>query len=215
MILKIKHLVKDFKQADHQIKVLQGLNLELREGETLAILGPSGSGKSTLLSLIAGLDAPTSGEVYIDGQNLNLLSEKELTHFRAQKLGIVFQQYYLFSHLTARENVALPLELAGDKDALAKADHTLSLVGLSHRANHFPHQMSGGENQRVAIGRAFVVKPRLLLADEPSGSLDTKTGEQVIDLLFDLVKKEKTTLILVTHNEELAKRCQHELRFNS
>lgn len=212
MIVELKNLKKSFYQGPQVVDVFQELNLSLNEGETLAVLGPSGSGKSTLLSLMAGLDAPTSGEIWIDGQNLSLLNEKELTFFRAKKIGIIFQQFHLFSHLTAVENVALPLELAGHPEAEEKARYTLDLVGLSHRAQHFPYQMSGGENQRVAIARAFIVKPRLLLADEPSGSLDTRTGDQIMNLLFDLVSKEKTTMVLVTHNEDLALRCQRQFR---
>lgn len=214
MILQLKNLTKEFHQGDQKIEVFRDLNLALGKGETLAILGPSGSGKSTLLSLIAGLDAPTSGEIIIDGQNLNNLDERELTRFRGQKLGIIFQQFYLFQHLSALENIALPLELAGDHEAGEKARQALELVGLRHRAAHFPYQLSGGENQRVALARAFVVEPRLLLADEPSGSLDIHTGDQVIHLLFDLVRRKQTTLILVTHNEDLARRCGREFRFS-
>lgn len=215
MILEVKNLRKQFHQGQDDIVVFSNLNLNLAEGESLAILGASGSGKTTLLSLIAGLDSPTAGEVIVAGQNLNTLSEKQLTRFRAEKLGIIFQQYHLFSHLNALENVALPLEIAGVPDAYKQAEIALQKVGLAHRLKHHPHQMSGGENQRVAFARAIVVKPKLLLADEPSGSLDAKTGDQVMHLLFELVQKEKMTLLLVTHNEELAKHCTHIFRFNS
>lgn len=214
-ILEIKNLTKIFKQGEQKVEVFRDLNLDVNEGETLAILGQSGSGKSTLLSLIAGLDAPTSGDVIIDGQNLTQLNESRLTQYRSEKLGIVFQNYYLFQHLTALENISLPLEISGDPEYKSKALAALHKVGLDHRAHHYPSQLSGGENQRVAIARAFVVQPRLLLADEPSGSLDTKTGDQVMSLLFNLAQTEKTTLILVTHNEELAKKCQREFRFHS
>lgn len=214
MILEINKLSKNFTQGDNSIHVLKDLDLTLEVGETLAILGPSGSGKSTLLSLIAGLDNPSSGQIKIAGSDLSIMNERELTRFRGENLGIIFQQFYLFSHLTALENIALPLELTGDPMAEEKAKAALHSVGLSHRATHYPSQLSGGENQRVAFARAFVVEPKLLLADEPSGSLDTKTGDQVMNLLFALVKDKKTTLILVTHNEELALRCQKQLRFS-
>ncbi|MCB0351060.1 MAG: ABC transporter ATP-binding protein [Bdellovibrionales bacterium] len=213
MILEVKDLSKKFTQGGRTIDVIDRLNLNMNAGETLAILGPSGSGKTTLLSLLAGLDSPTSGDITIAGQSITKLNEKELTSFRGENLGIIFQQFYLFSHLTALENVALPLEIINDKNAYKKAREALKLVGLSDREDHFPKEMSGGENQRVAFARAFVVEPKILLADEPSGSLDTKTGHQVMDLLFDLVKRKNTTLVLVTHNEELASRCQKQLRF--
>lgn len=214
MILKLTNLSKNFTQGDQKIEVFKNINIEIQEGETLAILGPSGSGKSTLLSLIAGLDSPTTGEIMVDGQMLTHLTESELTQFRSRKLGIIFQSFYLFSHLTAFENVCLPLEIVDDPEAKEKAKSALHLVGLEHRARHLPAQLSGGENQRVAIARAFAVKPRLLLADEPSGSLDAHTGEQVMNLLFNLVKKEGTTMILVTHNENLAQKCSRQFHFN-
>lgn len=214
MILKLTNLGKTFTHAGQAVEVFKNINLEMNQGDTLAILGPSGSGKSTLLSLIAGLDTPTAGEVIVNGQSLSHLTESELTQFRSRNLSIIFQSFYLFSHLNALENISLPLEIAGDPEATAKAKKSLHLVGLDHRAEHLPSQLSGGENQRVAIARAFAVKPQLLLADEPSGSLDAHSGEQIMNLLFDLVKKEKMTMILVTHNEELAKQCQRQFRFN-
>lgn len=212
MILDLQHVSKSFRQGDQNIPILKDFNLQLEPGQTLAVVGPSGSGKSTLLSLLAGLDQPDSGKIFVASHEMTGLDEKALTLFRSQNLGIVFQQYYLFSHLTALENVMLPLEIQNQPKAKERATEALHLVGLDHRLQHYPHQLSGGENQRVAIARAFVIKPRLLLADEPSGSLDNRTGEQVMDLLFELVKKEKTTLILVTHNESLARRCEKQLK---
>ncbi len=206
-LLHVRALTKTFVQAGVSIDVLKGMDLDLAEGETLAILGQSGSGKSTLLSLLAGLDQPTSGTISIEGKEITQLSERALAAFRARALSIVFQQFHLMSNLTALENITLPLEVAGDVDAVKRGRDAIEKVGLSARSTHFPHQLSGGERQRVAIARAFVVQPKLLLADEPSGNLDAQTGRQVVDLLFDLVKSRGTTLILVTHNEELAGRC--------
>ncbi len=212
-LIDLKNLSKTFAQGEAAVKVFSNLNLNVNQGDTLAIVGPSGSGKSTLLSLIAGLDSPTSGEVTVLNKDLSTLSEKELATLRRNNIGIIFQQFNLFSHLTALENVSLPLELASDPDAFTKAQQALKQVGLENRTDHFPHQMSGGENQRVAIARALVVKPKLLLADEPSGSLDQKTGDQVMNLLFDLVRSTGTTLVLVTHNLELAQKCQKQFDF--
>jgi putative ABC transport system ATP-binding protein len=212
-VVSLKNLNKTFAQGEAAVKVFSELNLSVEAGETLAIVGPSGSGKSTLLSLIAGLDAPSMGDVIVLDKNLGSMSEKELALLRRNHIGIIFQQFNLFSHLTALENVALPMELADRKDALQKATAALEKVGLSHRLTHFPHQLSGGENQRVAIARSLVVEPKLLLADEPSGSLDQKTGEQVMKLLFELVRDAGTTLILVTHNLELAQQCHRQFDF--
>ncbi|HWK54268.1 MAG TPA: ABC transporter ATP-binding protein, partial [Hyphomicrobiales bacterium] len=172
----------------------------------------SGSGKSTLLTLLAGLDAPTSGSIILNGQNLQALSEEQLSKFRARNIGIIFQQFHLMSHLTALENVSLPLDLFHDAQAAAKAEQALEQVGLGKRKTHFPHQMSGGECQRVAIARAMVVRPAILLADEPTGNLDSKTGAYVSDMIFDLVREHGMTMLFVTHNEELAKRCAREQR---
>jgi putative ABC transport system ATP-binding protein len=207
----VRNLCKTFVQGEASIDVLKGINLQLTTGDTVAILGQSGSGKSTLLSLLAGLDQPSSGSIHMDGRDITTLSEQDLAVFRARTLGIVFQQFHLMSNLTALENVTLPLELAKDPAALEKGREALEKVGLSARSSHFPSQLSGGERQRVALARAFVVQPKLLLADEPSGNLDTRTGLQVVQLLFDLVESRKTTLILVTHNDELARRCRRQL----
>ena len=212
MILQVNDLVKTFATSgtSNPIEVLSGLNFELEQGATVAIVGQSGSGKSTLLSLMAGLDHPTSGSIQLKGQNLNAMDEEQLSKFRAQNIGIVFQQFHLMSHLTALENISLPLELNHDPDAFSKAKEALEQVELQHREHHFPHQLSGGECQRVAIARALVVRPALLLADEPTGNLDNKTGEHIANLFFDLVSSTKMTLLFVTHNEHLAERCQRQ-----
>lgn len=211
MSLRAVELHKDFETAAGRIEILSGLELEVAAGETLAVLGESGSGKSTLLSLLAGLDSPTRGDVEIDGRSLGRMSEAELAAFRGRELGIVFQQFHLMAGLSALENVALPLELQGQADALERARVALEQVGLSARGDHLPARLSGGECQRVAIARATVVEPSLLLADEPSGSLDRRTGEAVNELLFDLVARRGTTLVLVTHSEALAGACDRRL----
>lgn len=216
MILQAQDVVKTFRPSGlgsdaAPVEVLKGLSLKLEKSETLAVVGQSGSGKSTLLSLLAGLDRPTSGQVMWLGQDLGTKTEEELTAFRARQLGIVFQQFHLMSHLTALENVSLPLEIAREPNSWVRARDALAQVGLGARENHFPNQLSGGEKQRVAIARAIVMRPPLLLADEPSGSLDTKTGNQVMELLFSLVAENKMSLILVTHNDELVKKCSRSL----
>lgn len=212
MSLVIKNLQKSFKQGDDQVTVLKNLNADIKNGEVVAIIGQSGSGKSTLLSLLAGLDRSDSGEVVVDGVNMSAFNEKEITDFRGKNIGIVFQQYHLVSHLTALENVMLPMEILKKPDAEAKARSMLIEMGLQHRLNQFPSKMSGGECQRVAIARALAVQPKILLADEPSGNLDTHTGEKVMEVFFDAAKRHKITTILVTHSEPLAERCQRVLR---
>ena len=212
MLLEINQLYKSFPQADHgQIDVLKNINLEIHEGETVAVVGQSGSGKSTLLSLLAGLDRQTSGSLRLRDKEISEMSEVKLTQFRAENIGIIFQQFYLMPHLTALENVSLPLEMFGYENYLNRAKKTLQQVGLSDREQHFPHQLSGGESQRVAIARAVVGRPSILLADEPTGNLDNETGVQVANLLFDLVKTTGMTMLLVTHNTEMAKRCSRQL----
>ena len=216
MILEINGLDKSFPQAGQgQIEVLKNLNLEVHEGETVAVVGQSGSGKSTLLSLLAGLDRQTSGSLRIRGMEISEMSEVNLTQFRAENIGIIFQQFYLMPHLTALENVSLPLEMFGQENSIEHAQEALLQVGLAEREKHFPHQLSGGESQRVAIARAVVIRPSILLADEPTGNLDNATGVQVANLLFDLVKNTGTTLLLVTHNTELAQRCSRQLTLHS
>lgn len=210
-MLQLKGIQKSYQHERGPVPVLSMLEFSVKPGEKVAILGPSGSGKSTLLSLLAGLDQPTSGQVLLRGQDLSLLSEKALTHLRAETLGIVFQQFHLMSHLTALENVALPLRILRRQNPFAQAQKALERVGLKDRLDHFPHQMSGGECQRTAIARAMVAEPPLILADEPSGNLDSKTGDSVMKILFDCVTEAKSTLILVTHNESLAAWCSRKL----
>lgn len=210
-ILKVHQACKSFQQGNHKVKVLERLDLEVNKGEKVAILGPSGCGKSTLLSLLAGLDNLGSGTVEIDGTDLAKINEDQLSQTRSEKLGIVFQQYHLMRNLTAVENVGLPLEILGTADFGNRARRALNQVGLKERATHFPSEMSGGECQRVAIARALVTRPSLILADEPSGNLDQKTGDEVMDILFNLCMKHTISLVLVTHNRELADRCDRSL----
>lgn len=208
VILEVQGLSKDYVQGDRRVSVLKGLEMSVIEGESVAIVGPSGSGKSTLLGLLAGLDQPSSGSLKIRNQNLAELTQNDLAIFRSKNIGIVFQQFHLLPHLTALENVMLPLQIHGQKSTDEQtAIALLKEVGLSHRMDHFPSEMSGGENQRVAIARALVTQPSIVLADEPSGNLDESTSDSVMNLLFELVKQHKSTLLLVTHNLELAKRC--------
>lgn len=213
-ILKVHQACKSFQQGNHKVKVLEHLDLEVIKGEKVAILGPSGCGKSTLLSLLAGLDNPDSGTIEIDGTDLAKINEDQLSQTRSEKLGIVFQQYHLMRNLTAVENVGLPLEILETTDFSDRARTALKEVGLDHRATHFPSEMSGGECQRVAIARALVTRPALILADEPSGNLDQKTGDEVMDILFNLCREHTTSLVLVTHNRELADRCDRSLLLN-
>ena len=212
MILEADSVHKTFASPAGEIEVLRGVDLRVASGETIAIVGESGSGKSTLLSLLAGLDLPTSGSVRLDGSDLAGLSEAELARLRARRVGIVFQQFHLVSGFTALENVSLPLELQGESDAEARARAVLEQVGLARRADHLPSRLSGGECQRVAIARALVVEPALLLADEPSGSLDEKTGDAIDRLLFELVERRGATLVLVTHSDRLAAACNRCLK---
>ena len=193
------------------MEVLRDLSIQADKGEKVAILGPSGCGKSTLLSLLAGLDNPDTGTVEIDGMDLAKQSEDDRSQIRSEKLGIVFQQYHLMRNLNAVENVGLPLEILGTTDFPDLARNALEDVGLGHRAAHFPSEMSGGECQRVAIARALINRPPLVLADEPSGNLDQKTGVEVMDLLFNLCNEFNITLLLVTHNRDLAERCDRAL----
>jgi putative ABC transport system ATP-binding protein len=212
LILEVDGVHKTFASPAGTIEVLRGVNLRVAGGETVAIVGESGSGKSTLLSLLAGLDVPTRGSVRVDGADLGALTEAELARFRARRLGIVFQQFHLMSGLTALENVSLPLDLQGAPDADSRAREVLEQVGLTQRAGHLPSRLSGGECQRVAIARALVVEPALLLADEPSGSLDAVTGDAVDRLLFELVERRGATLVLVTHSDRLAAACNRCLK---
>jgi putative ABC transport system ATP-binding protein len=212
MKISISNLSKHYKNGEDKLVILDDLNLSIKSGQITAIIGQSGSGKTTLLSLLAGLDSPDSGNICFDETNISKLTEDEITFFRSQNLSIVFQQFHLMPFLTALENVALPLEILKHKNATSLAQEALNKVGLSHRLHHLPSELSGGESQRVALARAFVTKPKVLLADEPSGNLDQKTGEEVMNLLFKLVSETKATLILVTHNLELASKCETRFR---
>jgi putative ABC transport system ATP-binding protein len=202
---------KSVSDATGTLSILRDIDFTLRKGETAAIVGASGSGKSTLLSIIAGLDTPTQGTVSIDGQDLFARSEDERAALRAAQVGFVFQSFQLLGNLTALENVMLPLELAGRRDARAAATAMLDRVGLGERLGHYPKLLSGGEQQRVALARAFVVKPAVLLADEPTGSLDFATGEKVMALMFELNQELGTTLVMVTHDRAIAERCERRI----
>ncbi len=194
------------------VNVLRGVSLHVEPGETVSIVGPSGSGKSTMMMVIGGLERPSSGRVAVDGVELGTMSEDALARFRRDRIGIVFQSFHLVPTMSALENVAIPLELAGRSDAFAAAERGLAAVGLGHRLTHYPGQLSGGEQQRVALARAFVAQPKLLLADEPTGNLDTATGHLVIELLFELQERHGTTLLLITHDADLARRCRRTIR---
>jgi putative ABC transport system ATP-binding protein len=211
MLLEVRSLAKGFDVNNGRLEVLKDVNLKVKKGESVAVVGRSGSGKSTLLGLLCGLDRADRGELSFDGQKFSSLSERELTALRATKIGMVFQQFHLLPHLKAWENVALPLELAGDEKSQEKAYQLLNDVGLGERLEHFPAQLSGGEQQRVAIARAMAIGPQMILADEPSGSLDESTGEGVMDLLFQLVKDHQTALLIVTHSSSLAAKCDRVL----
>ncbi|QIK37921.1 ABC transporter ATP-binding protein [Caldichromatium japonicum] len=208
-------LTKDITGPEGHLTILSGLDLEIQAGEALAILGASGSGKSTLLGLLAGLDRPTAGEVWLCGRRLNGLSEDERAALRAGHVGFVFQNFQLLPSLTAYENVLLPLELTGAADAEQRAAEAIARVGLRPRAHHYPHQLSGGEQQRVAIARAYAPRPQVLFADEPTGNLDQATGRAIIELLFTLRRETGTALVLVTHDPELAGHCDRRLRLNN
>ena len=211
-IIRAEALTKVVKSGDDPLTILDGVSFAVEPGASIAIVGASGSGKTTLLGLLAGLDRPTSGEIHIDGQALSGLDEDARAALRQRLLGFVFQSFQLLPALTALENVMLPLELAGREDAETLAREMLGRVGLAERLSHYPKHLSGGEQQRVALARAFVVRPKLLLADEPTGSLDAKSGAAVIALLFELNREYGTTLVLVTHDEALAARCARTVR---
>jgi len=207
VIVRAEGLTKQVTTPDHTLTIVSDATFEVRQGESVAIVGASGSGKSTLLGLLAGLDVPTAGRAWIGGEDLTALTEDGRARLRGQMVGFVFQSFQLLPALTALENVMLPLELAGGRDAAARARAVLERVGLGERLGHYPRQLSGGEQQRVAVARAFVTEPRVLFADEPTGNLDSSTGEQVIELLFEMNRERGTTLVLVTHDAELAARC--------
>jgi putative ABC transport system ATP-binding protein len=207
IVLRAKGLGKQVSSPEGPLTILADVDLEIRAGESVALVGPSGAGKTTLLALLAGLDQPTTGSVDLCGQDLNALDEDGRARLRGKSVGFVFQSFHLVPSLTALENVMLPLELAGDPRAAASAREVLTAVGLDRLLSHYPKQLSGGEKQRVAIARAFVTRPAVLFADEPTGNLDTASGERVADLLFELNRGARTTLVLVTHERVLAARC--------
>ncbi|GMG87620.1 ABC transporter ATP-binding protein [Biformimicrobium ophioploci] len=214
-IIKAQNLCHAVSTAEGPLNILSDINLSLSSGETLAITGPSGSGKSTLLGLLAGLDRPTSGKLWLAGEEITSMDEEDRARVRANHVGFVFQTFQLLPGLTALENVMLPAELAGLADAKDRATKFLEKVGLDKRLHHYPRQLSGGEQQRVAIARAFASEPAVLFADEPTGSLDAKNGERIADLLFNLNNETGTTLVLVTHESGLATRCQRQLRITA
>jgi putative ABC transport system ATP-binding protein len=211
-MIEIKNITKTVTSGTENLTILKNVSLEIPDGEFVAITGSSGSGKSTLLGLIAGLDAPTSGEIFIDDDEITKLGEDKLAQIRSEKIGIVFQSFHLIPSLTALENVLIPLEIAGIADAKKRAEKLLEDVGLTARGHHFPSQLSGGEQQRIAIARAFANNPKILLADEPTGNLDSRNGEHIFDLMTDLHRESNTTLILVTHDQLLANRAERQIR---
>jgi putative ABC transport system ATP-binding protein len=211
-LLRAASLTKTVSTADHSLTIVNDVSLSVAKGETVAIVGASGSGKTTLLGLLAGLDRPTSGEIFWGSEALSSKNEDQLAAGRAQRIGFIFQSFQLLPALTALENVALPLELAGARDAEARASEWLTKVGLGGRVNHMPRQLSGGEQQRVAIARAFVTSPEIVFADEPTGNLDSKTGADVVNLMFALNAQAGTTLVLVTHDLQLAARCARTIK---
>ncbi|HUN25654.1 MAG TPA: ATP-binding cassette domain-containing protein [Steroidobacteraceae bacterium] len=214
-VLKALNLSKQVSSPEGTLTIVHEVSIEIAAGEAVAIVGASGAGKSTLLALLAGLDTPTSGKIWLDGHDLTQLDEDGRARLRAQRVGFVFQSFHLIPALTALENVMLPLELAGRADARRAALATLAEVGLAARTAHYPRQLSGGEQQRVALARAFVTSPAVLFADEPTGNLDAATGERIIDLLFRLNERSRTTLVLVTHERSLAARCERVLHMEA
>ncbi|PJG59198.1 ABC transporter ATP-binding protein [Aeromonas cavernicola] len=210
-IIVVKDLGKSVNLGQESLTILEGIDLQVNSGETVALVGASGSGKSTLLGLLAGLDLPSSGRIEILGKSLGELDEEGRARLRAEQIGFIFQSFLLLPTMSALENVMLPAELRGERNCEPRARELLAAVGLSERLHHLPPRLSGGEQQRVAIARAFMTRPSLLLADEPTGNLDSKTGEKVIALLFELNRQYGTTLVVVTHDQTLAERCQRQL----
>jgi putative ABC transport system ATP-binding protein len=211
-ILSLRGVNLNLKSDAGDVHILKDVALDLPAGKTVSITGPSGSGKTTLLMIFSGLEKPTTGTVEVAGQPIQSLNEDALAVFRRDNIGIIFQNFHLIPTMTALENVAVPLEFAGKKDAFKRAEEALAAVGLAARVKHYPGQLSGGEQQRVAIARAFVAEPRLILADEPTGNLDAETGAKVMNIMFDLTRRNGTTLVLVTHDAELAKQCDMTVR---
>ena len=214
-VIIARHLSKVVDAPEAKLTILDDVSLSIARGASVAIVGASGSGKSTLLSLLAGLDLPSSGDVILAGQSLGSLDEDQRAALRAEQVGFVFQSFQLLDSLNALENVMLPLELDGRRDAASRARQLLERVGLEHRLRHYPRQLSGGEQQRVAIARAFASEPAILFADEPTGNLDATTGARITDLLFELNREQGTTLVMVTHDERLAQRCESALHLEA
>jgi len=211
-MIQVRGLTKTIITPTHRVDILKGIDLEIPRAQFAAIMGPSGSGKSTLLGLLAGLDTPTSGRIVLDGEDITGLEEDEMALIRGRKIGFVFQSYHLIPTLTAEENVLLPLELSGNSgSASGRARELLESVGLADRGDHYPVQLSGGEQQRVALARAFAVKPPILLADEPTGNLDSANGQHILELLITLNRREQTTLVLVTHDPQLSEQADRRI----
>ncbi|MBV1701159.1 MAG: ABC transporter ATP-binding protein [Hyphomicrobiales bacterium] len=214
-IIRVKNVDLSLGRGPARVHILKSISLEIARGVAVGLVGPSGSGKSTLLMTLAGLERPDSGEIEIDGANLREMNEDQLARFRGQKVGIVFQSFHLIPTMTALENVAVPLELAGRADAFARARAELQIVGLGERLSHYPGQLSGGEQQRVALARAIAPDPAILVADEPTGNLDEATGKGIVDLMFALKRERGATLVLVTHDKSLAARCERTIELRS
>lgn len=213
--IDLKQVHLSLGQGAGRVHILKGIDLQIERGSAVGLIGPSGSGKSTLLMVMAGLERADTGDVTVAGQALQPLGEDDLAQFRGRNIGIIFQSFHLIPNMTALENVAVPLELAGEANAFEKAEKELTAVGLGHRLNHYPSQMSGGEQQRVAVARALVVEPAILIADEPTGNLDEATGKQIIELMFSAQKDRGMTLVLVTHDPNLADLCDRVIRVRS
>ena len=211
-MIEVRNVSKQVVTTEGTLRILDQINLSVADGETIAIVGPSGSGKSTLLGILAGLDLPSEGTVSLNGKNITAMDEEGRAAVRAKDVGFVFQSFHLLPGLTALENVALPLELNGDAKALETARYYLERVGLDHRTTHYPRQLSGGEQQRVAIARAIAMKPKLILADEPTGNLDSENSQMIADILFKYIKEEKSSLIMVTHDPKLANKAKRKIK---
>jgi putative ABC transport system ATP-binding protein len=213
-MIELKSVSKIVRSGNEELRILDDISLQISDGEFIAITGASGSGKSTLLSLIAGLDLPTTGEIKIDDEDITKMNEDQLAELRGKKIGIVFQSFHLIPSLTALENVLIPMEIRGIRDAKERAKKLLADVDLTNRAHHYPSELSGGEQQRVAIARAFANQPKILLADEPTGNLDSRNGAHILELMMKLHQKNQTTLILVTHDQELSKRASRQIKLH-
>lgn len=214
-VIALDHVNLKLGSAASQVQVLKDVSLTVKKGEAIGVVGPSGSGKTTLLMILAGLERPDTGKISVAGARLDQMSEDAVAQFRGRNVGFVFQSFHLIANMTALENVAVPLELAGDADAFEKARAELEAVGLKDRLTHYPGQLSGGEQQRVAIARALAPEPAILIADEPTGNLDQETGTQIADLIFETQKRRGTTFVLVTHDANLATRCDRQVRVRS